>query len=69
VVLVSPVLDLKFNSMKKLKNSKTQKNLKKGVSGLGVGERLQRPRIFCIISGIPEMMLSYGASDVRLMFA
>jgi hypothetical protein len=35
------------------------------MSGLGIGEPLRRPQIFCIISGIPEM-LSYGASDVRL---
>jgi hypothetical protein len=39
------------------------------MGGLGVGEHLQRPQIFCIISGIPEMMLSYGVSDIRLTFA
>jgi hypothetical protein len=49
---------------------KNSKNLyKKGMSGLSDGEPLRRPLIFCIISGIPEMTLSYGAPDVRLMVA
>jgi hypothetical protein len=56
--------DFEFDFMKNSKNL-----FKKWNSGLGVGEHLQRPRIFCIISGIPEMMLSDGTSDVRLTFA
>jgi hypothetical protein len=39
------------------------------MSGLGVGEFVQQPRIFCIVSGILEMMLFYGAPDVHLKFA
>jgi hypothetical protein len=35
------------------------------MSGLGVGELVWRPRIFCIVFGIPEMTLFYGAPDVR----
>jgi hypothetical protein len=65
VVLISPVLGFRiFNSMKNSKNL-----YKRGMSGLRVGEPVRRPQIFCIVSGIPEMMLFYGAPDIHLTFA
>jgi hypothetical protein len=41
--------------------------LEKWNDGLGVGEHLRRPRIFCMFSGSSEMIL-YGSPNVRLTF-
>ena len=46
---------------------KLEKFVEKWNDGLGVGEHLRRPRIFCMFSGSSEM-ISYGSPNVRLTF-